>query len=281
MSLESTQRFASGESGYVVVIWSSKAWAVRSLAATCILLGGCATPPITADGDRLLQLAAEVDRRGDPSSAVALYERAAVLSNDSPEVMVQLGEARLASGDAAGAARAFRGILTRRPDDPKALLGLGTALLQTGEVSRASDALARAAPLIGTATAYNRLGTAAMLAGRSEDGLAALLRAHGLAPENLDIGTNLALAQALGGRDADALNTIDQVVRSPLARPSHLRQQLLVLTLAGQEQRVATALPDLNAAERMSLIGKARAIKVLQDPADRARALGILARQAR
>lgn len=265
----------------MVVIWTLKTWPVRCLAATCLVLGGCATPPVTADGERLLRLAAEVDRRGDPSAAVALYERAAVLSNESPEVMVQLGEARLASGDAAGAARAFRGILARRPGDPQALLGLGTALLQTGEVSRASDALAQAAPLIGTATAYNRLGTAAMLAGRAEEGLAALTHAHGLAPENLDIGTNLALAQALGGRSTEAIETIGRVVHSPLARPSHLRQQLLVLTLAGQEQRVAAALPDLNAGERMSLIGKARAIKGLQDPADRARALGILARQAR
>jgi tetratricopeptide (TPR) repeat protein len=265
----------------VVVTWTSKAWPMGCLALAGVLLGGCATPPMADDGDRLMRLAAEVDRRGDPSSAVALYERAAVLSNDSPEVLAQLGEARLASGDAGGAARAFRGILGHRPGDPRALLGLGTALLQTGEVSRASDTLARAAPLIGTATAYNRLGTAALLAGRSEEGLAALRRAHGLAPENLDISANLALAQALGGQDADALDTIGRVVHSPLARPSHLRQQLLILTLAGQEQRVATALPDMNAAERMSLIGKARAIKVLQDPADRARALGILAQQAR
>ena len=255
---------------------------IKTLVTVCIMLGGCATqPPPSDDGARLMQLAAEVDRRGDPSSAVALYERAAILSNESPEVMLQLGEARLASGDPQGAARAFRGVLANQSDEPRALLGLGTALLQTGEVSRASDTLARAAPMIGTAIAYNRLGTAAMLAGRREEGIAALLRAHELAPQNLDISTNLALAQALGSHSNEAVGRMAQVVRSPLARPSHLRKQLLVLTLAGQEQQIAAALPDLSAGERLDLIAKARAIKILQDPADRARALGILARQAR
>ncbi len=259
-----------------------KSLLVRALAAACLLLGGCATQaPPSDDGARLMQLAAEVDRRGDPSSAVALYERAAVLSKEAPEVMLQLGEARLASGDPQGAARAFRGVLVNQSKEPRALLGLGTALLQSGEVSRASDTLAQAAPMVGTATAYNRLGTAAMLAGRQAQGIAALRQAHDLAPQNLDISTNLALAHALGSQPNEAVERMAQVVRSPLARPSHLRQQLLVLTLAGQEQRIAAELPDLSESERMVLIGKARAIKVLQDPADRARALGILARQAR
>jgi len=252
------------------------------LALACAALGGCATPAASSvEGDRLLQLAAEVDRRGDPGSAVALYERAAVLSNESPEVLLRLGEARLSSGDPQGAARAFRGLLARQASEPRALLGLGTALLQTGEVNRASETLAQAAPLIGTAVAYNRLGAAALLAGKREEGLAALVRAHELAPDNLDISTNLALALALGDRGHEAVGTMAQVVRSPLARASHQRQQLLVLTLAGQEQQIARALPDISARERSDLISKARAIKVLQDPADRARALGILARQAR
>ena len=259
-----------------------KSLPISALAAACLLMGGCATQaPPSDDGARLMQLAAEVDRRGDPSSAVALYERAAVLSKEAPEVMLQLGEARLASGDPQGAARAFRGVLVNHAQEPRALLGLGTALLQAGEVSRASETLAQAAPMIGTASAYNRLGTAAMLAGRQAQGLAALRQAHDLAPQNLDISTNLALACALDSQPGEAIERMAQVVRSPLARPSHLRQQLLVLTLAGQEQRIAAELPDLGAGERVDLIGKARAIKMLQDPADRARALGILSRQAR
>ncbi len=263
-------------------------WPHLSLFAACAVLAACSSTPsntsATGPADeqaRLLQLASDVERRGDPGSAVALYERAAVVSNQDPQVMRELGSARLAAGDAQGAARAFRGALAKQPDDAQALLGLGTAQLQAGEPTGAAQTLSRAAPRVDSASAYNRWGAAAVMAGDTEAAVNAFRQASQREPGNLDIRTNFALALALNGEFAPAQAEIAQVVRSPLVKPSHQRQQLLILTLAGKDVEAGRVFADMPRTQRDRLLTQARAIRALDDPAQRARAVGVLARDAR
>lgn len=244
----------------------------------CMALSACASDPITpvSDRDRLLSLAEQVKRGGDPASAIALYERAAELSDQAPEVMLALGDTRLVTGDASGAAQAFRAVLTRTPDDPQALLGLGTAELQQGRFDRAVRALQAAAPQINTAVAYNRLGTAYVLSGEFAEAQAAYGTALTHAAGDLDIRSNVALALALDGQAQRARAEAAAITESPLSEPHHMRQQMLVLTLLGDDQSAARALAGLPATERDALLTKARAIRSIKDPATRARAVGLL-----
>jgi hypothetical protein len=55
-----------------------------------------------------------------------------------------------------------------------------------------------------------------------------------------------------------------------------MRQQMLVLTLLGDDRSAATALTGLPVAERDALLAQARAIRSIEDPATRARAVGLL-----
>lgn len=244
----------------------------------CMMLGGCASSPSApvSDRDRLMSLAEQVRRGGDPASAVALYERAAELSDQAPEVMLALGDTRLITGDASGAAQAFRAVLTRKPDDPQALLGLGTADLQQGRIDRAVRSLQTAAPLIDTAVAYNRLGTAYVLSGEFAQAQAAYGTALTHASGDLDIRSNLALALALDGQAQRARAEASTITESPLSEPHHMRQQMLVLTLLGDDRSAATALAGLPAVERDELLADARAIRSIKDPATRARAVGLM-----
>lgn len=244
----------------------------------CLTLTACAslsTAPL-GDHDRLMALAEQVRRGGDPASAAALYERAVRQGDDSPDLLRALGETRLAAGDAAGAAEAFRDLLRQDDEDPQALLGLGTAELQLGRFDRAVRTLEQAASALGTAQAYNRLGTAQVLAGRFGDAQAAYGTAIDQAPGDLDIRSNLALALALNDQADAAQRAIAAVARSPLAEPHHLRQQMLVLTLIGDEAGAAQALAGLPEQDRLALLAEARSIRQLDDPAARARAIGLL-----
>ncbi|WP_207233683.1 tetratricopeptide repeat protein [Salinicola tamaricis] len=242
-----------------------------------LALTACAGTPTSAPSDasgRLIPLADTLAQRGDPATAAELYARAIDQGDDGADVRVKLGNARLASGDTAGAAEAFRGALREEITLAPALLGLGTAQLRLGEPEAALKSLTPAAPELNSVAAWSRLGAARALAGQSEAAVEAFARAATLAPNDLDVRTNLALAQALAGDAERASDGIRQIVDSPLAEPRHYRNALLVLVLAGRADTAEQlAIPDMRAAERTRLIAQAQRIAALPTPAARARAL--------
>ncbi|GGJ85762.1 tetratricopeptide repeat protein [Pseudomonas matsuisoli] len=247
----------------------------------CVALMGCAAKtPLDDDQRRLMSLAAQVQQNGDPASAAALYERAANASDQAPDVMLALGNARLSAGDAAGAAKAFRSVLMQRENEPHALLGLGSAELKLGQLQRAERTLTLAAPTLGSATMYSRLGTAQVLNGHFAPALESFQQALKQEPNNLDIRSNRALALALSGQGREAELEMTAVTASPLAEPHHTRQQMLVSMLAGNERRARLALSDLSNTQRETLIRKAQAIRNISDPARKAQAIGVLAAQS-
>ena len=250
---------------------------IPSLGMIAFSLLGCASQPST-DGDqqRLMALAAQVQQGGDPASAAALYERAADASEQAPDVMIALGNARLRAGDSAGATEAFRVALRKRENDPNALLGLGTAELGYGQYDRAARTLEAAAVPIDTAQVYNRLGTAQALAGNFESALTAYAQASRHEPGNLDIRSNHALTLALAGRHAEAVKEMTAVAASPLAETHHAKQLMLVYLLAGDMPNARQALSGLATADRERLLRDASRIGTLSDPAQRAQAIGVL-----
>ncbi|MDH3665262.1 MAG: tetratricopeptide repeat protein, partial [Alphaproteobacteria bacterium] len=91
-----------------------------------------------ADGQdvaSVVRLADSLRERGELTTAIAFYQRAAAVSNDARELIL-LGRALSEVGVHERAAGAFRQALSRESDHPDALLGLGTAYLSLGQVDK-------------------------------------------------------------------------------------------------------------------------------------------------
>ncbi|MCE8016460.1 tetratricopeptide repeat protein [Halomonas sp. MCCC 1A17488] len=245
---------------------------------SCLTLGACSTPGSGLGGEeaRLLSLADDIGRRGDHATAAAMYERAAELSADDPQIHVRLGNARLDAGNAEAAKTSFRTALSLDIENTDALLGLGTAQLRLGEVESAVRNLHKAAPEVNTLAAWSHLGAAHALLGQGELAQHAFSQAAALSPHSPDALTNLALAHSLAGEDEEAIELMRRVNDSPLAEERHFRNMVLVLVLAQElEQAHSIALPEMSPSQRQSLIEQAARIGEIADPADRARAMGL------
>ncbi|MGV6397321.1 tetratricopeptide repeat protein [Pseudomonas caspiana] len=243
-----------------------------------VTLASCATQPASDGGyQRFMQLAGDLQKRGDSNSAAALYEKATQQPEAQIEAWLKLGETRLASGNARGAERAYQQALELKTDSADALLGLGTAQLRQGKLERAVSALTQAAALSGQADAFNRLGIAHILLGHADAAQTAFGKSLALAPNDLDTRCNLALAYALGDQSQLALDNIRAVSESPRAQPRHQRNELLITVLAGREKDVQSMrLEDIPASERKKLVTEARRIKAIKDPIVQARELGLV-----
>lgn len=246
------------------------------LLTTSLLLAACASQPAT-DADRSLQLANDLNKRGDYASAAALYERAAQQPGAGIDLWLKLGQARLDGNDPVSAERAFQQALSLDSRNSSALLGLGTAQLRLGKTARAVTALDQAASISNLPVAYTRLGIAQVLNGQARTAQTAFAKALSLQPDDLDSRCNLALAYALGGQSQQALDTVGPVIQSPRALARHQRNELLIMVLAGYEQRVASLpLDDIPAPERERLTAEAKRIKAIGDPVAQARELGLV-----
>jgi Flp pilus assembly protein TadD len=271
--------------------WCGRRWIRARLSAILLLAGlaGCAGVPAVpvstvADTsandkfDELIRMARDVETSGSEDTALVLYHQAVTVSGRSAAAYVQLGDACLRARQFTEAIAAYRAALAINPDDAETQLGLGTALTQRGDLENGLAALAKAAPLVNTSTAYNRLGVAQTMAGKFAEAQETLEKGLGVSPGDIDITTNLALAAALAGNVDKAATLTDQVATSPAARSVHRRNLVLVLGMIGRSSHDARAVaPDgLSQSEFNKLFGRATSIRGITDPVARAHALGTM-----
>jgi Flp pilus assembly protein TadD len=270
--------------------WCGRRWIRARLSAILLLAGlaGCAGVPVvpvstvgtnTNDKfDELIRMARDVETSGSEDTALVLYRQAVTVSGRSPAAYVQLGDACLRARRFTESIGAYRAALAIDPDDAETQLGLGTALTQRGDLENGLAALAKAAPLVNTSTAYNRLGVAQTMAGKFAEAQETFEKGLGVSPGDIDITTNLALAAALAGNVDKAATLTDQVATSPAARPVHRRNLVLVLGMIGRSSHDARAVaPDgLSQSEFNTLFGRAASIRGITDPVARAHALGTM-----
>ena len=229
-----------------------------------------------SEQDGLMRVASDIEAQGQIAAALPIYEQAAAASNDAP-TQLRLGDAYMRAGKIDQAIQAYRAALAVAPDNPAALLGLGTALVRTGDVDGGVVALAKAAPILNTMTAYNRLGVAQTLSGQFTQAHQSFDTASALAPDDLDIRTNLALAAALDGQETKAIDASRAVVTSPGAQARHRRNLMIVYGLLGRADEGRAAAPKgLSASEVRKLLARATAIRAISDAKERARALGTI-----
>lgn len=259
---------------------------LASVAFAAAWLGGCTTaiPGMqsnatiaaeTSQAGRLVFLAEDIASRGETQTALALYDRAGEIAGDDAALHTRLGDAYLRLGENERAERAYSAALKLKPADAAVLLGLGSAKLRKGETAQGLALIAKAAPEVGSAAAYNRLGVAHTLAGGFAEAEAAYRKALALDGRDLDIKTNLALVAALARRDAEAQALIAEVVAQPTAEERHVRARVLVLGLTDKAAEARkTAHRGLGQGEIDKLLSQARKIAASGDAKARGAALG-------
>jgi Flp pilus assembly protein TadD len=241
------------------------------------LLDAAASTEKKPDQDGLMRVASDVEAQGQIVAALPIYEQAAAASSGDATAQVRLGDAYTRAGKTDQAIRAYRAALAVAPDNPDALLGLGSAQLKAGDADGAVEALAKVAPIIKTMAAYNRLGLAQTLTGQFAQAHESFDAASALAPDDLDIRTNLALAAALEGQETKAIDVARSVVTSPGAQARHRRNLMIVYGLLGLVDEGRAAAPKgLSANEAKKLLARAMAIRAMSDAKARAKALGTI-----
>ena len=248
-------------------------------------LAGCATMPAEFPMSRgdykpvdLDQVARDVEANGSSETALELYRQSVVTSGHAPAAYVKLGDAYLRARQFGEAAAAYRKAIDKEPDNAQAQLGLGTALVQQGAIAKGLPALAKAAPLVNTPAAYNRLGVAQTIAGQFANAQAAFTKGLELDPADVDIGTNLALAQALAGESEDAAAMVTAIAQNSAVQSVHRRNLVIVLGIIGRSAGDARAVApaDIPQPEFDALFRRAASIRNLTDPKARAHALGTM-----
>ena len=226
----------------------------------------------------LILLAKDIEAHGEKDTAIKLYQQTVTLSGDAPDANVRLGDAYLRARQIKPAMDAYRAALIKDPDNNDALLGLGAALVQSGSLDEGLADLAKSAPRVDTGAAYNRLGVAQMMAGQFVNAQGSFEKGRALAPDDLDIATNLALATALAGEADNAAALAHEIAQSPSAEERHRRNLVLVLGLIGRSRDEARAVapPGLSQHDIAVLLKHAEAIRDMNDPKARAKALGMM-----
>lgn len=247
-----------------------------------LLLTGCQTtsdsakktPEPTSQADRLAKLAKDIEGRGEADTALPLYARAAAMPEANAAIMVQSGDAYSRAGQPEEAISAYKAALAKSPNNGPALLGMGTALVQVGDLPAGVSALTSAAPVVGTSSAYNRLGVALTMTGQTQSAIAAYQKALTMTPGDVDIQSNLALAAALQG-DAtvveEAAQKVDSAARAEL---HHKRNIVLAYGLIGHDQQARSSTPaGLTSGEVEKILKLAKKARAKASMTDRVAAL--------
>ena len=234
-----------------------------------------AARPVADPTSNLLRLAGDIEARGSLETALPLYERAAAEPDASVAVQTRLADAYAKLGRYPEAEKAYRAALAKQADYGPALLGLGGVLVRTGRGEDGVAMLAKAAPLVNQATAYDRLGIAHMSLGQPREALACFEQAHAMAPKDIDIATNLALAAALAGQYDKAAALANEIAGAEKLRDYHRRNLILVLGIAGHPDEAKRAAGDvIDEAGVAQLLKQAQALRKTPSSKSRALALG-------
>ncbi|WP_170937275.1 MULTISPECIES: tetratricopeptide repeat protein [Rhodomicrobium] len=223
----------------------------------------------------LLKLGNDIEARGSVATAVPIYERAAAEPDADANVHLALADAYAKVNRERDAAESYRKALAKAPDNGRALFGLGTISIRTGQIEAGLKMLERAAPLVNTPQAYDRLGVAHMMSGQPREALASFEQAYRLDNRDPDIATNLTLAAALLSQRDRAISLARQTLTLANVKPYHRRNLILALGISGKsDEAQAAADRQLAPGELEGLVERAEKIRQISSAKERAIALG-------
>lgn len=247
----------------------------EGLEANASLAGAPSAPAEPRPSDNILRLAADLEARGSLATALPLYERAAASPDAGVPVHVKLGDVYAKLGRNGEATTAYRAALAKDPDHGPAMLGLGGVLVRTGQVEEGMGLLAKSAPMVNSARAYDRLGVAHIMLGQPREALASFEQAHSLDARDPDIATNLTLAAALSGQKEKAVALAQTTLGIEGVQAYHRRNLILAMAISDKEEDAKRAASSgIGADELDALIKQGRDIRKIASPKARALALG-------
>jgi tetratricopeptide (TPR) repeat protein len=235
---------------------------------------GGGVQPKTSPTENLVRIADQIEARGSVETALPLYQRAAESPGADAAVYTRLADAYAKLGRYPEAERTYQAALAKQSGYGLALLGLGGVLIRMGRSEEGLAALVKAAPIVNQASAYDRLGVAHMVMGQPREALASFEQAHSMDSADIDIATNLALAAALSGQYDKAATLAKRVTISPDLKEYHRRNLVLILGIAGRAEEARAAAAQLDSVTAEQLLTQARDLRAIASPKARALALG-------
>jgi Flp pilus assembly protein TadD len=245
-----------------------------------LLAAGCATssggaPTKQVSSGSLVKAADQTRDSGNLAAAALLYQRAEQLDPKDIDAPLQLGNIYAQLDAPRQAAAAYQRALAIDPNNVTALRGLANAELQVGDPQAAISTLRSAAAIHPDWRTQNSLGVAYDMMGDFPSAQDAYRQGLTLAPENLQLTSNLGLSLALSGRFDEALPILEKAAHDPGAT-ARIRQNLaLAYGLAGDDQKAAaTAAIDLDPAKVQANLGYYEYLRLLHDRKALAAAIG-------
>jgi Flp pilus assembly protein TadD len=169
-------------------------------------------PKNAAEAEYLLGLLYSRQQRLE--EATGHLERSLALDGSRYDAWLLLGMTRDLVGDSAGAARAYRGAIERAPGRPEAHRELGMTLLAAGKVDEAVAVLGKAHSLAPRdADVLGDYGYALLVARRCEQAAEVLSRARAAKPRSAPTLTHLGDAQACLGEADEAVASYEAALR--------------------------------------------------------------------
>ena len=172
---------------------------------------------------RVRDLRLEAERRagaGDVAGAAAAAEEASRLAPDDTEVLVELGERLLQTGNRARAEEVFSIVLKRDPLNASAHYALGRIKAEGGSLDEALFLLQRAAGLEPMSLPYHTyLGQMLLRLKRLDEGVRELQLAQRLNPDSAEGAFNLGLALAQAGELKAAAEQMEAAVALGYRQP--------------------------------------------------------------
>ncbi len=143
--------------------------------------------------------------------------RTALLGNEKPDLLLQLGEVELRRGQPTGARDAFRRVVEVDPGNDRALAALGLLAARTGDLASARDALDRALQANGTLFEARVVrAEIALTDGRPNDAIQHLQRALQVRPDDPWATGWLGAAYLAAGDNAAAIEKLQAATKAGL-----------------------------------------------------------------
>ncbi len=186
--------------------------------------------------------------RLDPLARSVFWSRETEINPADPVAGVKLAEALRQLGQHEQAAQTAQQVLVSQPANVDAMLELGRAHIARGQAFYGIGALEQARALAPRDwRPLSLLGVAYQQVRRAEDARAAWNAALALSPDNPEVLTNAAMAQATGGDAAGAETLLRRAVAQPAATLQMRLNLAMVLGLQGKtgeaEQIIRRDLP--------------------------------------
>jgi len=172
--------------------------------------------------------------RLDPLARSVVWGRERDVNPADPVAGVKVAEAMRQLGQYDAAVQAADGVLVAQPNNIEAMLELGRAHIARGQAFYGIAALERAHGLAPNDWRPLSLGVAYTAVRRTDDGRDAWNRGLVLAPDNPDILTNAAMALTSQGDPAGAEALLRRAVAQPTATLKMRQNLALVLGLQGK-----------------------------------------------